>query len=156
MLSSEFENHLTCFPQIQKRFQGIYSSDNLPKQIKKNSFIICNTDTSKGYGKHWYCIIKFEPSVLECFDSLGIDEVKKKFLSDHFHLRHVSKIKFNVSQVQSSSSSTCGKFVLFFLINRFHNKDLNFSDLLNEIFTNSQSENEQKVESFFKQHFHHE
>jgi len=94
MLSSEFLPKLSFYPKIQEKLQGIYASDNLPKRIKKGNFIICNTDNSKGVGQHWYCVVKLNPSVLECFDSLGINEAKKSFLKTNFHLQYVSKIKF--------------------------------------------------------------
>ena len=153
MNSFEFSDKLSSFPEIKKHFEGVFSADNLPQKIKKNSFIICNTDLSTGPGKHWYCIVKLSTTVLECFDSLGIDTTKKFFITSHFRQKGISQIKFNVTQVQSSDSDTCGLFVLYFLINRYHNKDLSFNELMNEIFVFSQSENEKLVNTFATDHF---
>ena len=65
----------------------------------------------------------------------------------------IEQIKFNVTQVQSSESDTCGLFVLYFLIQRYHNKDLSFNEFMNEIFVFSQSENEKLVNTFATDHF---
>lgn len=156
MISSEFALKLQSFPHLEKCFAGIYSSDTIPKNIKKNSFIICNTDTAQGRGIHWYCVLKIDPLALECFDSLGIKNEKKEFLKKKFHFRNIDRIKFNTTQVQSSLSDTCGYFVLYFLIHRFHNKDLSFSEILNEIFVSSVEENENKVKDFQNFHFQNE
>ena len=153
MNSAEFLQKLSNFPDIIKHFAGTFSADNLPQKIKKNCFIICNTDLTTGPGKHWYCIVKSSTSVLECFDSLGIDYGKKIFLTSKLRQKGISQIKFNVTQVQSSNSDTCGFFVLYFLIQRYHNKDLSFNELMNEIFVLSQTENEKLVNNFALDHF---
>ena len=148
MISSEFAEKLSHFPNLKKKFGGIFSADTLPIKLKPKSFIICNTDVEKGPGKHWYCVVKIDSSTIECFDSLGVNYEKKKFLAEKFKQRGVSKIKFNVTQVQSSDTATCGLFVLYFLVHRLHNKDLGFTDLLNEIFVASIEENERLIHSF--------
>ena len=153
MESPEFSEKLSNFPEIKKYFEGIFSADNLPKKIKKNCFIICNTDVSTGPGKHWYCIVKLSSTILQCFDSLGIDNTKKNFIVSNLRQKGIQQIKFNVTQVQSSESDTCGLFVLYFLIQRYHNKDLSFNELMNEIFVFSQTENEKLVNSFALDHF---
>ena len=153
MNSFEFGERLTQFPELKNYFQGVFSADNLPRSIKKNHFIICNTDVLSGNGKHWYCVVKIDSSTLECFDSLGVNYEKKKFLAEKFKQRGVSKIKFNVTQVQSSDTATCGLFVLYFLVHRLHNKDLGFTDLLNEIFVASIEENERLIHSFTSDNF---
>ena len=148
MLSSEFASKLASF-SLQNHLQGIFAADNLPRNIKKDHFIICNTDVIKGKGQHWYCILKIENNVLECFDSLGIDQEKKVFLQKNFNYKNITKIKFNVTQVQSSISNTCGLFVLYFVIQRFYNKDVSFTGLLNEVFVKNPEENEKTVTNFF-------
>ena len=153
MIASDFANKLSSFPQIKKHFQGIFSADTLPKSIKKNHFIICNTDIFSGAGKHWYTVIKLQNDSLEYFDSLGVDDEKKAFIRNNFNQKGITKVKFNVTQVQASTSSTCGLFVLFFIVNRYHNKDLNFTELLNEMFVKSHSQNEEIVTSFCDLHF---
>ena len=153
MLSNQFAEKFQKFSNLKNQLQGVYSADTLPREIKKDKFIICNTDVSSGEGKHWYCVLKLENNVLECFDSLGITREKKLFLANNFRQRYIKKIKFNVTQVQSSTSDACGLFVLYFIVQRFHNKDENFTDLVNEIFVESHSQNEKVVLEFAKTHF---
>ena len=153
MLSNQFAEKFQKFSNLKNQLQGVYSADTLPREIKKDKFKICNTDVSSGEGKHWYCVLKLENNVLECFDSLGITREKKLFLANNFRQRYIKKIKFNVTQVQSSTSDTCGLFVLYFIVQRFHNKDENFTDLVNEIFVESHSQNEKVVLEFAKTHF---
>lgn len=153
MLSTEFSENLEKFPNLKKYCDGIFASDTLPKSLKKDHFVICNTDLSTGPGEHWYCVLKSEKNVLECFDSLGINEVKKEFLKEKFKLKGIEEIEFNVTPLQPDDSISCGHFVLFFLIQRSHNKDLSFTDFLNDTFTTSKISNENLVKKFFKDHF---
>ena len=152
MNSKELTDSLKNFPHLLRNCDGIFSADTLPQKLKKNHFIICNTDISSGPGKHWYCVVKLAQDTLELFDSLGIDEPKRAFIASHFRQRGIYKIKFNVTAVQSDLTSTCGRFVLYFLVNRFYNKDLHFTDFLNEFFVKSQSTNEDIVNKFFDDH----
>lgn len=156
MLSPEFEQKLSQFPNLKKHFGGVFSADTIPSKIKLKSFLVCNTDVHKGPGKHWYCIVKINSTTLECFDSLGIDTEKKLFLESSFNHKNIRKIKFNVTQLQSSTSDTCGLFVLYFIVNRYHNQDLNFSDLVNEIFMKNIEYNETVVKQFALEHFQNE
>lgn len=153
MLSVEFSEKLEKFPSLKRFYDGTCSSDTIPKSLKKDHFIICNTDLSTGPGQHWYCVLKTENNTLECFDSLGIDHVKKEFLRNNFNFHNIDEIEYNVTSLQPDDSISCGHYVLFFLIQRSHNKDLDFTDFLNEIFTVSKTDNEKVVEQFFKDHF---
>lgn len=153
MLSFEFSEKLEKFPHVKKLYDGTYSSDTIPKLIKKDHFVICNTDSSTGPGQHWYCVLKSERNVLECFDSLGIDGAKKIFLKQNFNLNGIEEIEFNITPLQPDDSISCGQFVLFFIIQRLHNKDLNFTDFLNDTFTISKIDNENLVLKFFEDHF---
>jgi len=58
MLSSEFEEILNKHSSIKKYYDGCFSADLIPKKIRKNHFIICNTDTSSNEGRHWYAFVR--------------------------------------------------------------------------------------------------
>jgi len=133
MLASEILSHLQSFP-FKIHFGGIFSSDSIPKNLRNKHFLIVNTDVKSGPGKHWYTVLRLNDSI-ECFDSLGIQEDKKVFICNHFSFRGIRSITYNTTQVQPSSSILCGQYVLFFLFERYHNLDLNFDDLVNEIFS---------------------
>lgn len=55
----------------------------------------------------------------------------------------------NVS-FQSETSTSCGKFVLYFIFERLFNQDINFEDLLEEIFVQDVHTNEKRIETFFE------
>jgi hypothetical protein len=79
---------------------------------------------------------------------LGVDDTKKDLLKKFCKIKTKNKLKINETAVQSSTSTICGLFVLYFAIHRFHNADLGFNTLLNEIFSLDLSLNEQLVNEF--------
>ena len=96
---------------------------------------------------------KEEQKKLLCFDSLGIDDIKKNLLEKYCKLKGITEIDFNETQFQLSTSATCGKFVIYFLIQKAYNKDLNFVDLLHDIFEKDPLKNEVIIENFFNKMF---
>ena len=52
--------------------------------------------------------------------------------------------------MQNSDSKSCGEFVIYFLINRLHNKDIELEDLLNYIFEFCTTENPHFIEKLTK------
>lgn len=152
MNATEFQEYFKSFPYFSPFFQGVFAADEIPRSLKENHFIICNTDLSTGLGIHWYCLLRLN-DCLECFDSLGVDESKKQFIITLPLVQKIGQVELNKTQVQSLHSNTCGQFVIYFLIQRLHNKDLNLNDLLNEIFTVDKEKNEIIVKTFLKTHF---
>ena len=68
-----------------KRFRGIYSRDNLPKQMKNNECGIINLDSQIGSGTHWIAYRNGNQYV-EYFDSFGLkmpEEVKTYLATDN-------------------------------------------------------------------------
>ncbi len=151
MQGFEITEYCNKLPYLNKHFLGIFSINTLPKTIKRNSFLICNTDTSNGLGKHWLCFSKTSSNCIECFDSLGINEHKKDLLNTYCKFKNALKIEFNETQFQDSNSSTCGLFVIYFAIQRFHNLDLEFDELLEEIFVLKTEKNEIRVKTFLNE-----
>jgi len=52
---------------------------------------------------------------------------------------------------QSNLTDTCGKFVLYFVFERFYNQDIDFQNLLDEIFDKNIEANELKVNKFYEE-----
>ena len=150
MESSEFSILFSKFPGFLKLFDGVYSFDKIPTQLKLNHFIICNTDVSSGEGKHWFCLYRSNKKFIECFDSLGINNLKKSSLLTACKFRNVDELKINSTPVQLSSTDTCGRFCVMFIVERLHNCDMTFDELLNEIFTDDCIENEKVLKTFFE------
>jgi len=138
-------------PNIKEVYAGCYSADTIPKKLPITNFAIVNTDISTNYGQHWYIALRYSASILEVFDSLGIDSQKKSFLEKSFHLKGIKKIIFNTTQFQKDDSDTCGKFVLYFIVNRLYNLDHSFETFLEEIFVQNQDENEKLVKKFYNE-----
>ena len=57
----------------------------------------------------------------------------------------MKELIYNESQFQNNDSNTCGLFVLYFAILRMHNLDLNFEEILEEIFDKDLLKNEVKI-----------
>jgi len=149
MLSTEFNDIFQTFPNFRDYYVGNFSADNLPKKLKTFEFAIINTDISANKGLHWYAAFK-SSKTLEVFDSLGIDESKKLFLRNNLRLPGIKEIIFNSTQFQKNDTNSCGKYVLYFLINRLHNIDHSFGEILEEIFVPDLDKNEKKVQDFYE------
>lgn len=146
MLSTEFEKffegNLTPF------FDGVFAFDKIPRTMNVGHFVICNTDDSSNEGKHWFALYRSDKETFECFDSLGCDLAKQNLLQNTLNFCGMKKLKFNLSQVQSSTTETCGHFCIYFIYQRLYNKDLRFKELMNEIFDTDVFVNEEKVNEF--------
>ncbi len=55
---------------------------------------------------------------------------------------------FNVTKLQDETSVLCGQFCIYFIVQRLFNDDLEFAELLNEIFSENVVENEHSVQDF--------
>lgn len=153
MQSSELINCLKTFTSINKNFVGVYSINTIPKFLKKNHFIIANTQPNTEAGQHWFCIIKTGLKTYEYFDSLGVTSEKIERLNFYKVFRPNCSVKFNETAFQTQNSSSCGLFVLYFIIQRLHNLDLSFLTVLEEIFKLDCQLNESIVKKFAEDHF---
>ncbi len=150
MNGEELKDIINSINSAKQYFKGIFSINTLPRKLSVPSFLICNYDIDKKPGSHWFCVFKSSTKILECFDSLGLTEEKQTLLKNHCKIDNIGSICYNQTQVQNNLSSTCGKFVLYFAIQRLHNLDLNFTELLNEIFEENVNNNEIRVSNFLQ------
>ena len=148
MLSDEIIEFFNFYPHLKKYFLGIRNIDTLIKTIPVNHFLICNTDLSTGPGKHWFVLFRYNQRELECFDSLGVGTERQALLRS-VQFKSIRELNYNESPVQSVTSSSCGEFCLYFIFERLHNLDFDFSDFLNEIFSQNLEKNEQVVSEFY-------
>ena len=105
---------LTRF-EIQKyyenepRFSGVFSRDNLPKEIKDGAYVI-NLDEYADTGTHWIALF-CNRSEIVYFDSFGVEHVPeeiKEFIGN-------KNIKANIFCVQANNSVMCGYFCIGFI-----------------------------------------
>lgn len=99
-------------------------------------------------GKHWICFLRSHKDYIELFDSLGVDDDKKALIKRYCKI-DVKKLKFNESSFQDKNSDTCGKFVLYYAIERMHNLDLDFEEILEDLFDKNNDKNEEIVKKFY-------
>ena len=147
MQGSEFQQYFDKYPCLKKHFVGVFAIDTIPTTLKNRQFCICNTDKSDGNGIHWFCFVRISKTI-ECFDSLGINPQKKNILEQKCQFKNVTNIHFNQTVFQKNDTNSCGLFTIYFIIERMFNLDLEFEELLEEIFSEDLDTNEREVQKF--------
>jgi hypothetical protein len=120
MQSSEFEKYFKHFPNLSERFIGVFSIDKVPKSLNYRHFCIVNTDISSEDGSHWFVILRNKKSSYEVFDSLSITSEKEHLLKNYLTFK-TRFLEVNETQFQANSSTACGKFCIYYIIQRFDN-----------------------------------
>ena len=95
--------------QNEPRFNGIYSRNNLPRQIRDGAYII-NLDEYTDLGTHWIALF-CNRSKIVYFDSFGVEHVPeeiKEFIGN-------KNRKVNILRVQANDSVKCGYFCIGFI-----------------------------------------
>ena len=95
--------------QNEPRFNGVYSRNNLPKQIKDGAYVI-NLDEHKDTGTHWIALFCNRNEIVY-FDSFGVEHVPeeiKEFVGN-------KNIIANIFRVQANNSVMCGYFCIGFM-----------------------------------------
>ena len=104
---------------------GVYSADTLPQKIQfYPSCYIVNTDESTDAGEHSVCIYFNSNQDAECFCSFANTPFfyDKHILS--FIERNCCSWICNVKRLQSSVSTVCGQYCIFFAVCKSINVDL--------------------------------
>ena len=109
----------------EPRFNGVYSRDNLPANIKKGAYVI-NLDEYKDTGTHWIALYVKNKKVVY-FDSFGVEHVPKeivKFIKN-------KDIIANIFRLQAYDSIICGYLCIKFIDYMFDDKTLiDYTNLL--------------------------
>ena len=91
----------------------VCSADEL--RVNLNEYVICNTDNSRGNGKHWVTFHFPKKGAREFFDSMGNPP---DFYRAGFPQRLRVQYKMNTTQIQQSESNVCGLYAAFYVIQR--------------------------------------
>ena len=83
--------------------------------------------------------------VVEIFDSLGCND---SFLGN---IQLPAIYQINLTAVQCSGSQLCGPFVIYFIILRYFNLDMELRDFLNCYFSLDCTQNEMNVKKFLRE-----
>ena len=93
----------------EPRFNGVFSRDNLPKNIKDGAYVI-NLDEYADTGTHWIALFCNKNEIVH-FDSFGVEHIPeeiKEFIG-------IKNIKANIFQEQANDSVMCGYFCIGFI-----------------------------------------
>lgn len=145
MEGSEFKTYFQKFPCLLPHFLGVYSIDTMPRRMPIRSFFVTNLSKANTLGTHWIAVVKPSKGHLEIFDSLSF---RPDLILPYLKFREKFTLEYNDTQVQSSESISCGKFVVTFCVERMLNLDLSFDMLLEEVFVENKEINEERVNDF--------
>ena len=95
--------------QLDYCFGGVFSKDQLPKELIRTKFYIVNMqDHDEGEGTHWVVFYYNKPLTSMYFDSFGfpppedVEEVIKEYI-------------YNDEDIQDLESTACGYFCIAFI-----------------------------------------
>ena len=115
--------------KTEKGFRGVFTSDLLPKNIKKFENGIINLDISSGKGTHWVCYYN-DPKYkyVEYFDPFGEYKYNKMTLKKDYIPTNIktfleksnkkTHIAHNDSFIQKPTSVKCGLFCMKYIRER--------------------------------------
>lgn len=116
--SSQIECNLRSHPVTRPYFEGVFALDQLPTfyLTHRPSLVVCNTAYSKSAGEHWVCFFLSSNDV-DYFDSYGCPP-SNSALTQFIAQNGGSGRRFNTTCLQSVTASTCGKYVVTYLLFR--------------------------------------
>lgn len=153
MDNTELEALVKKDKQLSNIFLGVFPSDKLPERVeKKPCALIINVDPSDKPGQHWVSAY-FPVSVdtVDYFDSYGL----KPFVTSiqEFLRRNSRKQNFNEQRLQSSDSTVCGLYCLYFLC--FRSRNVPMYKIVNTFNAKNFQSNDSKVCKFLRTVFDH-
>ena len=107
----------------EPRFNGAYSKDNLPNNIKNGEYVI-NLDEHTDIGTHWVALyvksnkasktsrVTAKPSEVFYFDSSGIEHIPEEIIN---FIKN-KNVMANIFSIQVYDSIMCGYYCIHFLI----------------------------------------
>ena len=104
--------------QNEPRFNGVFSRDNLPNNIKNDAYVI-NLDEYHDIGTHRVALYVNNKTIIY-FDSFGIEHIPREIMK--FIAR--KKIITNIYRIQAYDSIMCGYFCIGFINLMFNGKNL--------------------------------
>ena len=109
---------IQAYYQNEPRFNGVFSTDNLPNIIINGAYVI-NLDEYHYIGTHWVALYVNNKTVTY-FGSFGVEHIPKeimKFIGN-------KNIITNIFRIQAYDSIMCGYFCLGFINFMFNDNSL--------------------------------
>ena len=134
---------------IPRFFGTIYDNDVETLDIKTEGYYIVNLDHANGPGTHWIALGIFKDTI-EFFDPLGCDFLNWPNLPVGL-LKFLFQASFDKTivknqRLQSSTSSVCGLYCIFYII---HRENFPLQTIL-DYFDGSRKENDKKLVRYFR------
>lgn len=153
MNNREITRVLAQHPTARRVFRGVYPRDRLPRhRLSKNhhhAFVI-NTAPAGHRGEHWVGVwLDARTRIAEYFDSYGLPP-RHHDIQD-FLLKNCTYYKYNDHVLQDALSSTCGLYVMYFIIRKSYGDSL--PRALSIFSANSPATNDRKVIQKFRRQF---
>ena len=105
--------------QNEPRFNGVFSRDNLPNNIKNDAYVI-NLDKYHDIGTHWVALYVNNKTIIY-FDSFGVEHIPKEIIK---FVGNNKKIITNIYRIQAYDSIMCGCFCIGFINTMFDGNSL--------------------------------
>ena len=154
---TNFEIQEYC--QNEPRFNGVFSKDNLPNNIRpkglrskelgfavgsavKNDAYVINLDEYHDIGTHWVALYVNNKTVTY-FDSFGVEHIPKEIMK----FIVLKKIIKNIYRIQAYDSIMCGYFCIEFINFMFCGKSL--TDYTNLFSPNDFNKNDDIILKYF-------
>ena len=122
---------------------SVCSADRI--QSRKDRFVISNTDTSGGPGKHWVVLYFPEQGPHEFFDSLGNSP---NYYGVGFEKFLDKKYLMCTTQLQQTTSNVCGLYCVYYVLKRCQGNTMR--DIVKEFNVLNKNENDRFIVSELK------
>ena len=132
---------IEAYYQIEVRFNGVFSRDNLPDKIKDGASVI-NLDEYSDIGTQWVALY-VNNKTATYFDSFGVEHIPKEietFINN-------KNIVVNIHRVQNYDSIMCGCFYIGFINYMLEGKSL--TDFTNLFSPNNFKKNDNIILNYF-------
>ena len=127
--------------QNEPRFNGVFSRDNLPSNIKNGAYVI-NLDEYYDIGTHWIALY-VNNKIAIYFDSFGVEHIPKEIMK----FINRKKIITNIYRIQAYDSIMRGYFCIGFINSMFNGKSL--TDYTNLFSPNDFNKNDDIILKYF-------
>ena len=126
--------------QNEPRFNGVFSRDNLPSNIKSGAYVI-NLDEYHDIGTHWVALYVNNKAIIH-FDSFGVEHIPREII------KFIARKKIiNIYRIQAYDSIMCGYFCIGFINFMFNGKSL--TDYTNPFSPNDLKKNDDIILKYF-------
>ena len=131
---------IQAYYQSGPRFNGVFSSNNLPNKIKNGAYVI-NLDEYRDVGTHWMALYVNNKTVTY-FDCFGVEHISKEIMK-FIDNKNIT----NIFRIQAYDSIRCGYFCIGFINFMFNGNSL--TDFTNLFSPNDFRKNDGIILNYF-------